>query len=456
MLTGSIWKGKVLVMVNPQDQEQERDSNAVNGDDNKNRDNASPSQRLTASEAAARLGVKRSTLYAYVSRGLLDRSVALDGRTSLFDPIQVDGMRTSHRRTARGELSTVISSSITKLGEEGHQYRDRSVADLIASDLSFEAVADLIWQHDHDPSSWQLSPASRDDLRRAQLALVATSPLLDRLRVSVSVASASDVLRNARSDAAFVEAGRFILLSMVAGLAVSPEHGRSLGGIANDLWPGLTKSSRKRGARRNNSRVRALEVAMILMADHGLATSTFGVRLAASVRADPYSVVSTGLGSMGGVLHGSAADAVIRLLARADEIGAEVAIGERFAAAERIPGFGHKVYRTVDPREALLLSALETGWQSDPRLETIRQVRHLVTDRIDQPANIDLALGGLAWLGHFEGGATAVFAVARTVGWIAHAVEEMGEKPVRFRPVARYVPNRPDPDQPDGNELDRG
>lgn len=188
---------------------------------------------------------------------------------------------------------------------------------------------------------------------------------------------------------------------------------------------------------------------MILSADHGLATSTFGVRLAASVRADPYSVVATGLGSMGGVLHGSAAEAVVRLLDRAAEIGPEEAIAERFASGERIPGFGHKVYRTADSREAVLLSAVDDAWESDPRLETVRRVRHLVADRIDQPANIDLALGALSWLGHFEAGATAVFAISRTVGWIAHAVEEMGEKPVRFRPVARYVRNRPNPDQAD-------
>ncbi len=407
--------------------------------------------RLTASEAAARLGVKRSTLYAYVSRGLLDRSVALDGRSSLFDPAQIDGLRTNHRRTARGELSTVISSSITKLGEEGHQYRDQSVADLITRGLNFEAVADLVWQHDHDLECWRLSSALRDDLRRTQLSLVSTTPSLDRLRVSVSVASASDVLRNARSDGAFVEAGRVVILSMVTGLAAPSGPARPQHGVAHELWPGLTHSSRRTGARRSVKRVRALEVAMILLADHGLATSTFGVRLAASVRADPYSIVSTGLGSMGGVLHGSAADAVVRLLDRAEEIGPEKAIAERFALGERVPGFGHKVYRAVDPREAILYSALQDGWESDPRLDTVRQVRHLVTDRIDQPANIDLTLGALAWLAHFETGATAVFAIARTVGWIAHAVEEMGEKPVRFRPVARYVPNRPDPNQPDGD-----
>ncbi len=343
----------------------------------------------------------------------------------------------------------MISSSITKLDEEGHRYREHPVAELIGNGLSIEAVADLLWQHHHDRSNWVLEAGLRSDLRRTQLSLAPAIGALDRLRVSVSVASADDVLRNAHSEGAFVEAGRIIIMSMVHGLGVSAKATRDEHGVARALWPGLTKSSRKRGARPNESSVRALEVAMILLADHGLATSTFGVRLAASVRADPYSVVSTGLGSIGGVLHGSAADSVVRLLARADEIGAELAIGERFASGERIPGVGHKVYRTVDPREALLFSALERGWQSDPRLDTVKQIRHLVTDRIERPANVDLALGALAWLGHFESGPTAVFAIARTIGWVAHAVEEMGEIPVRFRPVARYVPNHPDPDRPD-------
>ena len=69
---------------------------------------------LTAAEAAARLGVKRSTVYAYVSRGLLERTRSLDGRTSLFDASQVDHLRATRRRAAEGEVETVIASAITR------------------------------------------------------------------------------------------------------------------------------------------------------------------------------------------------------------------------------------------------------------------------------------------------------------------------------------------------------
>lgn len=417
------------------------------------------SQHLTASEAAARLGVKRASLYAYVSRGLLDRSVALDGRTSLFDPRQVDALRSNRRRTARGELSTVISSSVTRLDESGHEYRDRPVSELVEEGLSFEAVSDLIWERDHRREDWVLAPELVSNLGDAQRVLTSDMPAIDRCRISVSVASGNDPLRSAQSSAAFVEAGRTMILAMAVGLlpASIPEAAVSLAtvpsatsaGVANTMWRGLTQGSRKTGARRNEQRVRALEMAMIMLADHGLATSTFGVRLSASVRADPYSVVATGLGSMGGILHGSASVAVSRLLERAQDIGPAAAVGERFSNGDRLPGFGHTIYRKIDPREAPLLAALEAGWGNDRRLETLLAVRALVSERIEQPANVDFPLGAMAWLGHFDDRATSIFAVARTAGWIAHAIEEMSERPVRFRPAARYVPNHADPNQTD-------
>lgn len=403
--------------------------------------------RLTASEAAARLGVKRATLYAYVSRGLLERTVALDGRTSLFDPDQVDALRSGRRRRAKGELSTVIASSITRLDEAGHEYRDRPVAELISAGLSFEDVADHIWLASHRSSDWVLPGHLARDVDRAQAAMPADTPSLDRLRVSVSVASARDGLRHALSPGSFVRAGRTMIGAMTRGLSAESDPE---GSTAARLWPGLIAP---RGGGQHDGlapdRVRSLETALILLADHGLATSTFGVRLAASVRADPYSAVAAGLGSMGGVLHGSASDAVVRLLDRSNEVGAEAAVAERLDAGDRLPGFGRTIYRRADPRETILRSAVERGWSDDPRLVTVWDLRDLVVERTDQPPNIDLALGALSWLGGFGERAVSVFAVARTVGWVAHATEELGEQPVRFRPAARYVANRDDPDCPD-------
>lgn len=410
-------------------------------------------ERLTATEAAARLGVKRATLYAYVSRGLLERSVALDGRTSLFDPVQVDALRTDRRRTARGEVAAVISSSITRLDDSGHQYRDRLVTELVTEGLSYEEVCDLIWQQDHDEAKWRLDEGLRNDVSRAQQALPASVPTIDRLRVSVSVASAHDPLRNAQSSRAQYEAGRRMILAMSFGLGPLPtkptKQIKRLAGVAEVLWPGLTGGSRKASARSTPDRLAALEGAMIMLADHGLAASTFGVRIAASVRADPYSIVATGLGSMGGVLHGSASDAVVRLFERAHNIGPEAALAERFATGERIPGFGHAIYRTGDPRKKVLGDAIDKGWESDERLVVVHELERLVSDRLEQPVNVDWALGAMAWLGHFGDRATSIFAVARTAGWIAHAVEELSERPVRFRPAARYVPNHPDPNRAD-------
>ncbi len=407
------------------------------------------SKLLSASEAAARLGVKRATLYAYVSRGLLDRSVALDGRTSLFDPGQVDALRTSSRRTTRGELATVITSSITKLDESGHLYRDQPVSSLIERGLSFEQVADLIWQRDHLVSNWTLPESLRSNLLKVRADLPHMMPTLERLRVATSVASTHDELRSALSSAGFAQAGRWIMLAQSMSLLLGRQRMASGAGVAQSFWPGLIQESRRPGAAATADRVRSLEVAMILLADHGLAASTFGVRIAASVRADPYSIVATGLGSMGGALHGSAALAVVRLFERVAESGPSAVVGERLANGERIPGFGHTVYRKADPRHALLMDAIADGWPEDSRLDTVLRVTGMVMDRVEQPPNIDLALGALAWLAHFDQRVIAVFSVARTAGWIAHAVEEMAERPVRFRATARYVPNHPDPNRLD-------
>lgn len=395
--------------------------------------------KLTAVEAAARLGVKRTTLYAYVSRGLLDRSVAPDGRSSLFDATQVDSLRNNRRRKATGEVGTVITSSITKLDEAGHRYRDQSVLAL-AKKKTFEEVADLLWQQEHEHSSWHLEPELWERLIRVHGAFGAKSPSIDSLRVSVSVASAHDKLRSAQTPHGFTEAGRQSILSMVHGLVcpVGPKR-RTHEGVAQVLWRGLTQHARQRAARSQPARVRALEAAMILLADHGLATSTFGVRVAASVRADPYSIVSTGLGAVAGVLHGSAAGMVVRLLDRAEQVGAEVAAGELFARGERIPGFGHTIYKNRDPREKMLFELVCAGWKGDKRITVLKQLKRVIADRIEVPPNVDWPLGAMTWLGHFHAQPVSIFAVARSAGWIAHAMEEMNEQALRFRPSARYV-----------------
>ena len=99
---------------------------------------------LTSAEAAARLGVKRATIYAYVSRGLLTRTMAADGKSSLFERAEVEALR-SRRTPRRGTLNTVVVSSVTNVVDGAIHFKGRSLADLIESDSTIESIADLLW-----------------------------------------------------------------------------------------------------------------------------------------------------------------------------------------------------------------------------------------------------------------------------------------------------------------------
>jgi citrate synthase len=392
---------------------------------------------LTASQAAAQLGVKRQTVYAYVSRGVLTRQLSLDGRTSLYDPTEIEDLRTARRRTTSGEVGTVIASSITKVDETGHTYRGVPATTLL--NRSFEEAVSHLWGHD---GSWELDPEVVNRIQSVQRFMPTETPLIDRLRLSVSVVSAWDVLRHDPSAANHCHAGRMMLTGMVDGLPNrNSEHASNAGKpppLADRLWDALADAGGTRAQRD------CLNAALILLADHGLAASTFAARVAASVRADPYSIVQAGMGALGGPLHGAASQPVHRLLEEAATVGPERAVGQRLANNEKIPGIGHLVYRTVDPREVALRDLVAQAWAKDPHLKVIADLQELLADRLDVPANIDFALASLTWLAKMDPEAGQCIFLARSAGWIAHGIEEFGERPIRFRPVARWVPSRPD------------
>lgn len=378
---------------------------------------------LTTAEAAARLGVKPATLYAYVSRGLVHREMDLDGRSSRFDPAEIDRLRDKTRRTATGELATVVATRLTRIAPDGHRYRGRSAVAAATAGDRFETVADALWA---DDGPWPAMPAD---------AAVEPPPMapLDRFRIAVARGSARNPMRNDLDPAAVADAGRRCIVAMVASLpARRPvDDGGSLGA---HLWARLTDADPE------PARLAALDAALVLLADHGLAASTFAVRIAASVRADPYSAVSAGLGALGGQLHGAASAAVHRLLARAAATSATQAVGELLATGADLPGCGHGVYQGVDPRDVALGGLVDRAWSGDERLDVLAAVRAALVGRGERFANVDTALGSFTWLAGADAPAgEAIFAVARTAGWLAHAIEEYAETPLRFRPEARYV-----------------
>jgi citrate synthase len=212
---------------------------------------------------------------------------------------------------------------------------------------------------------------------------------------------------------------------------VGPAHG---GAIAGRLW------SRLAGRRAAPALLRALSAALVLVADHELAASTLAARVAASVRADLYAVVATGLGAVSGALHGGASLGAETLLSAA-AVPADVppVIRDLLRRGERVPGFGHFVYRAGDPRAALLLDLVRAAAPRDGRLAVAEVVLAEVAARGLPGPNIDFALAVLTRVaGMPDGAGEAIFAVGRTAGWIAHAIEEYA-RATPLRPRAVYT-----------------
>jgi citrate synthase len=248
----------------------------------------------------------------------------------------------------------------------------------------------------------------------------------------------ADPLRGDRRAVAVQATGRTLVAALVDSLPLlgaEPAHDRSL---AARLWPRITD------APPSHRRLAVLDAALILLADHEMAASTLAVRVAASTWADPYLVVQAGLSALGGALHGGASEAARSLLrdAGADGSRAAHAVGERLAGGQRIPGFGHRVYDDVDPRCAPLLDRLDALGDTPPAASAV----HSIVAARDLPfPNVDFALAAMAEAYGFIPGATeSVFATARIVGWLAHAIEEY-EHALRFRTRAAYVGPRPGP-----------
>src|SRR5690242_2512517 len=392
---------------------------------------------LTAAEAARRLGVKPATLYAYVSRGVLSRVRAPDGRTSLFGAEEVEQLaRRGRPRRPAGVADITVESAITEITGDSLRFRGLDATRLAVS-RTFEEVAELLWTGEF-PSGresgrepWRARPAALAAARAAQAALPAGTLPLERLQVIVPAMAATDPLRLQLDRPAVIAAGRNIIAGMVDCLpaVLTTDQGEA---VAGRLWSRLCNRRPAPGL------MRALSAALVLLADHELAASTLAARAAASVRADPYAVVGTGLGAVSGALHGGASLGAETLMAAAsgpEDVPRVVA--ELLRRGEKVPGFGHFVYRGGDPRAILLLDLVRRVAPKSRQLAVADAVFAEVRHKSLPEPNIDFAIATLVRVaGMVRGAGEAIFAVARTAGWIAHALEAYsGPGPLRPRAV---------------------
>jgi citrate synthase len=371
---------------------------------------------FTSEEAARRLGIKLTTLYAYVSRGLLVAHRS-SGRRSLFAAEDVEDLARSRRPTATNDtrLATVTTAITEISGEEGPRYRGIAAVEL-ARRASFEEVADLLWEV--DPGPWEA----------AEVGTAPVTSAADRLRWAVVMAGALDPLRADLRNAAVARGARSIVATMVAALV--DDQPAPAGPVADRLAAALAPLP-------SPALADAVRAAMVLLADHELATSTVAVRTAASTRADVYDAVLAGLGTVSGPLHGGASRLAHLLLEDAGRRGAAAALDDALRWQNHAPGFGHFLYG-ADPRFGALWSFV--GRLSSPRLEPVAAVVDLAAERGLPSPNVDFALAALSYAAGMDAEAGGVlFKVARVAGWVAHYLEELTERPLRYRLRAVHV-----------------
>ncbi|MDH6515976.1 citrate synthase [Streptomyces sp. SAI-135] len=403
--------------------------------------------RLSTKEAAELLGVKPETVYAYVSRGQLSSRRVPGGRGSTFDAKEVETLARRNRRESGGSPGSggdlSVRTRITFIDRDRYYFRGVDATELAARH-SYEEIAEWLWTGHMQPGVTFSAPdATVDTARRAVDALPEHTGPTDRLRVAAIAAAAADPVRFDLSEEAVLGTARTLIPTLVAALPpVLHDRRRDDVRLAPRLWTRLS------GRKPDEAYLRALDTALGLLVDHDLAASTLAVRVAASARAHAYAAVSAGLGVLEGPLHGAASGLAHKLLLDVLDRGdAAPVIAEELRAGRRIPGLGHRLYPGEDPRARALFALLEEIPRAEPALLAARDIVATTARHTPLHANVDLALAVLtASSGMPATAGETIFAVARTAGWIAHALEEYGERPLRMRPSGIYA--GPKPPQP--------
>jgi len=398
---------------------------------------------LSASQAADALGVSRPTLYAYVSRGQL-RSEPSPGGSKERRYYREDVDRLQQAKSARRDPQdaaarglhwggAVLESGITLIDGGRLYYRGRDAVAL-AETLTLEETAARLWETpeaDRDRLFAQPPVLTGPDITRINRA---TGDPVGRLQIALAIAAGADAAALDLRPAAVRRTGARIvqlLASVVTGASVpqSPVHR-----MLQQTW-----------APRASRAGEVIRSALVLCADHELNISAFTARCVASAGASPYAVVSAALAALTGFKHGGASARARAMLDRARSAAdAREDIVGQLRHGEMSPGFGHPLYPDGDPRAVLLLR-LARGANQESAWRSVQYVSKAASALLHQQPNLDFGLAAIAkTYGLPEEAPLVLFALGRTLGWIAHAMEEYASGQL-IRPRARYVGPPPAP-----------
>lgn len=394
---------------------------------------------LTSQEAVEALGITPATLYAYVSRGMI-RSEASDKThrerrylaEDVLKLVERKAQRNDPAKTAQSAMSwgtPVLDSALTLITENGLYYRGVNVSELVR-ERTFEEVAALLWTG--ESAAWKgidqgkAAPAP-DSLQRGRF--------LCNMQIALALAAESDWQAYQLQPKSVQQTGARILHLLTRAITYPERH---TGLIAEQL------------AQAWHMQPHLINIVLILCADHELNASSFTARVVASTDADLYAVVAGGLAALSGSKHGGytlRVGALLRELYSAnDPTAISQLLRERIHRGDGVPGFGHKLYPAGDPRAIILLDALKQSGNQE-KLDYYLAITDTIRGLIHEEPTIDLALGVLERVLDLPSGAAfALFALGRTVGWIAHALEQYALDSL-IRPRARYVGKVPASDE---------
>lgn len=399
---------------------------------------------LSAKEAAEALDVSLSTLYAYVSRGLIRSEASTEGkRQRRYYTEDVEKLlarkagRSNPEKLAKEALywgAPVMDSAITLI-DKGHLfYRGQDAAHL-ARTCSIEEVAALIWLGDMTQAEALFN-----------LEVQVTAQTYEAMLLSIEVAGASidtvqeflTILPAAEADdqgaydlrPATVAHTGVRLLRLLASVAA--------GDVVEDV--GIAQMLQQGWCPDDPHASPLFNAALILIADHELNASSFTARVVASAGATPYAAVSGGLSTLRGVKHGGETARVQALFSEVHAAGnVQQVISGRLRRGESVPGYGQRLYPNGDPRAVVLLEMLEAQYGTNPNMQRAMAIRDVVGNLIGEAPSVDFALVAMAMVLDLPpNSALTLFALGRTVGWIGHAIEQYQQDRL-IRPRARYT-----------------
>ena len=386
---------------------------------------------LSAREASAELAISPATLYAYVSRGLIRSEPSSDSRSHRYRAEDIRGLK--ERRTPspepRGLRSfdadlPVMDSAIATITEDGPIYRGVNCIDLAEKD-TLEHAATLLWDVTGvDPFAEDNCPHVSDEMRAVAEAARHAAPIDRAIAVLALAASADPRAYTRAADGRAMVGGRILRLVVATML--------NRGSSAKPLHSQIAKA----WAPDNKHAADLIRRALVLLAEHELNASAFTVRCAASTGLNLYDAMIAGLVALKGPKHGGAGVLAAQFVKALVDRDVAPIIRERVALGERFAGFGHGVYKHGDPRARSLLEALARAGALE---KLTREIPERIAEATGEFVNIDYALAVLVHtLGMPPGNELVLFAMARTVGWIAHASEQLQHGRL-IRPRARYI-----------------